>query len=142
MAQDAVRMRQQREKDARKGEMAEALAEVTKRGYIKNNLEEIGENGDTPFLAAVRSGNIEGIELLVKAGCNTEARDKRSFTAVLIACSIGALSTVTKLTKVLNVGILQDKDKRGCSPLWIAAETGNLDMVKHLRKAEGDWTLS
>ena len=139
---DDIRRKKQAEKEKEKDAKARALDEVMKRGYVKSNLDEIGEDGETPFLTAAKNGNMEGLELLFKAGADVQARDKRGFTAVLIACDRGMLSTVQKLIQLIGIGIIQEKDPRGCSPLWIAAAGGNVECIRFLAEKEGKWTMT
>jgi ankyrin repeat protein len=53
-----------------------------------------------------------------------------------VASSSSSLSTAT----IASSSLLNDVDNNGCTPLWLAARTGNLSMVKLLVDAGADAT--
>lgn len=53
---------------------------------------------------------------------------QRSFTAFLIACDKGLVGSMTKIMQILGVGVTQDKDSKGGSPLWVAAASNSLEV--------------
>lgn len=142
MSQDDLRRKRQAEKERLTAVSADAVDECKRRGYFKKDVNEIGEGGETPLLTAVKNGNTEGMELLMKAGANPEVRDKRSFTAFLMACHKGHVASMQKLIQLRGAGITQEKDSRGSSPLWIAAENGSLEAVRFMGEKEGSWALT
>jgi len=141
-SQDDLRRKRQAEKDRLTAVSTEAFDECKRRGYFKKDANEVGDDGETPLLTAIKNGNAEGMDLLIKAGADTEKRDKRSFTAFLVACNKGHVSSMQKLIQLRGAGITQEKDSRGSSPRWIAAEGGGVEAVRFLGEKEGNWAYS
>eukprot|EP00941_MAST-03F_sp_MAST-3F-sp1_P003552 g3552.t1 len=86
----------------------------------------------TPLFIAALKGNTGALERVIHAGAdiNRVRNDMMNSTALLAAARRGNLMEVKKL---LQAGAdVKAVDSDGCSPLFLAAENGNADIIKEL----------
>jgi ankyrin repeat protein len=100
----------------------------------------------TALLIASRDGNLDIVDLLIKAGVNLHIRNKYGGSAIYVACQNGHIAIVEYLLK--NGSNVEDKNKAGWTPLFTASEKGHLNVVDVLvknhaktnHKDETEWT--
>ena len=91
--------------------------------------------GATPLIHASRTGKIEGIKALVKAGAKLEAKDKNGKTALLAASETSG-GTADKIQALIEAGAdIHSKDNRGLNALQLARKRTDIrapDVLKVL----------
>lgn len=109
----------------------------------KNNL------GLSPLIVASERNLSSVVELLMKFGADTRVRDKNGRNVLAIASFCGCDDVVRFLISRIKQSssesvalLLNDRDDLGCTPLWLAARTGNLSMVELLMNAGADDTIA
>lgn len=119
-----------------------ALHEAASEGKIeiinllliyKDLLESRDSNQDTPFLCATSSGHLEASEVLLKAGANPFAKDKRGSNALHGAAANGKRKVVSMLLKYKE--LIEERNQFHCTPLnWAANYTPHYKVCKILLK--------
>ena len=109
------------------------------RGALKRgaNPNAKDEHGNNPVLVtAAQRGDHEVLGMLLMAGANPEATDKKGLTALMTAASSGKAECVGKL---LDAGAQVDAvNKRGNTALHFAAAYGQLECARLLVRARAD----
>jgi len=97
--------------------------------------------GLTPLLVACER-NFSNIveELISLRGADLSTIDEKGRSSLAIASFCGCVDVMDYLlcNEDANALLLNKKDFNGCTPLWLAARTGNLKMVRRLIKAGAD----
>lgn len=145
-------------------DLLDAGAEVNMAvGELANEF--LYERGMTPLHAAARSGNLQIVELLMKAGADKNALCQRGCSALHYAAAVGNIQ-IMKLLLGLNentnfISIRREdntseneafslevatqinrKDKEQLTPLHFAAERGHLHVVEFLLSMGSDPHIS
>lgn len=95
-----------------------------------------GKGGRTPLMAAIYTGQVDDIQILLKAGADIEAKDSKGLTPLLVATYQGKVEALSILLKAgANI---EAKDSQGRTALMIAAESGNVELVNALLKADAN----
>jgi ankyrin repeat protein len=90
-----------------------------------------GDNGETPLIFAILSGQRAVVGLLIDKGADIRARNSGGFTALHAAGYVGDVDTANKLLgKGANVN--DQKNKAGVTPLSVAAEEGHVGVARVL----------
>jgi|GEM_PF-415812 len=109
--------------------------------HTQESKEKPDENGVTPLIATVHMGNVDDVQILLKAGADIEAKDQYGRTPLMIAAERGNSEMVDALFKAgatLPLAWRELKDKDGRTPLIAAAYTGNVDDIQLLLKSGTD----
>lgn len=101
--------------------------------------------GLSPLIVACERNLPSIVELLLNHGADASTRDKRGRSPLAVAAFCGCNDVVVfLLSRVIAVESslhLNEVDNNECTPLWLAARTGNLSMVKLLVDAGADVSL-
>ena len=92
------------------------------------------ESGLSPLIVACERNLPLIAELLLKHGADLCIQDSKGRNPLAVASFCGCNDVVESLinkTEALSL-LLDTVDLTGCTPLWLAARTGNLSMVKLL----------
>jgi len=111
--------------------------EVLKLLIRKNaNLEKVDYDGRTALMLAARSNSLESMKILLDAGAKLYAKDRQGMNALLVAVNCSRTEAVKYLLDQRKSSI-ETTDLLGRTPLQLAAERGNTELVKELiaRKA-------
>jgi ankyrin repeat protein len=122
----------------------EADASITQEEMCinkKNNL------GISPLIIACERNLPVIVELLIKHGADVNIRDSKGRHALAVSAFCGCDDAVTFLLSQIKqtssiAFLLNEKDDAGCTPLWLAARTGNLKMVELLMDAGADESIA
>ena len=96
---------------------------------------EFKEIQETPAIVASKGGKLRVLEQLIGAGANLEISDGEGWTVLHWVAQEGHLSLVSCILDRAPI-LLNVHDKRGLTPLHVAAWAGNKKMVQRLL-AEG-----
>lgn len=100
--------------------------------YFAKKLENKGiQFSEQAFLAEVAKNNEEAVDLFIKAGINSEAKDEKGQTALMITSDNGYVNILTKLV-TLNAAVLNHVDESGSTALMIASSQGRENIVNVL----------
>ena len=107
----------------------------------KNNL------GLSPLIVTCERNLAEVVEVLIEYGADVNIQDDKGRHALAVASFCGCEDVVTFLISQMKeskhvASLLNEKDSSGCTPLWLAARTGNLKMVQLLIDAGADKTIA
>jgi hypothetical protein len=91
-------------------------------------VDDTTKEGTTPLLIAIQIGNLDEVELLLKAGANIELADNAGHTPLLTAASYGDLDVIEVL--IQNGVDLQKKDHEGRTAHVILKEEFGEDLLK------------
>jgi ankyrin repeat protein len=105
------------------------LASFLKRSHAFMN--EKNDDGLTPLMLAVGSKNIECVKSLVSAGASLNAKDPQEKTLVHYCAMSPSLEMMQYLVDEKSLDV-NAADKDGITPLHIASQKGQLDVVKFL----------
>ena len=89
------------------------------------------EKFETPAIVAGRGGKLRVLEELIGAGANLEISDEDGWTVLHWVAQEGHLSLVNCILDRAPI-LLNVHDKRGLTPLHVAAWAGNRKMVQRL----------
>jgi tetratricopeptide (TPR) repeat protein len=89
--------------------------------------------GPQALFTAVVNGNVEVVELLLKAGADIEAKDDFGLTPISLAAWRGHTEVVKLLLKAR--ADIEVKDDFGLTPISLAASRGHVEVAKLLLKA-------
>ena len=105
-------------------------------GLLVKSVDETNEEGEPPLVAAVASGNVWALELLMAAGCEVgSASEEDGWTALHRASLLGHRVSVSCL---LEAGAnVRATNKLGETSLSVAAEAGQSEVVEYLLKKGG-----
>jgi len=96
------------------------------------------EDGCTPLMRTVYAGNVDDVQLLLKAGANIETTDITGMTPLLVATCEGNIKVLGAL---IEAGAnLEAKDDEGRTALMVAVDKGNTEAIGVLLKAGADIT--
>ncbi len=95
-----------------------------------------GEDGDSPLVIALRFGNFEAADYLIRAGADIEARSYHYETPLMLAAKYGAVDTVVLLLE--RHADLNAADQEGVNALLLACQGGSLDIVQKLVESGAD----
>jgi ankyrin repeat protein len=91
-----------------------------------------GENNRTALHLAVRNGNFNAVQLLLKKKADVEKRDKLGFTALHLAARLPQYpETIAQLLLDNGAGI-ETTDKEGCTALHLAVQNRNVKVGRIL----------
>ncbi|GBL81153.1 Serine/threonine-protein phosphatase 6 regulatory ankyrin repeat subunit B [Araneus ventricosus] len=94
-------------------------------------------DGSTPLHFAVYPGHANVVKLLIENGANVNIADYKNRTAIELAVAHGKLEIVKMLSELKSINI-HDKANDGFSLLHIAADSGHLNIIKHLIEKGAD----
>lgn len=109
---------------------------------IDRPLNTKNSKGLTPLMVACERNNVTMVKELIKRGAViTEDSNGRSPLAIASFC--GCLDVAEYLLSLEDgIKLLNKVDSNNCTPLWLAARTGNVKMVKLLIDSDADVTIS
>jgi ankyrin repeat protein len=91
-----------------------------------------GKEGMTALHAAALMGAEELADLMVSYGARVSARDSEERTPFMTASMNGHLSIARKLVQHTGQEGLEDRDRRGSTALFLAAQAGHAEVVTYL----------
>jgi serine/threonine-protein phosphatase 6 regulatory ankyrin repeat subunit B len=95
--------------------------------------------GETPWLAAVTSGNLEAVDMLRQKGADTTVKDKNGRTVLHAAAQSGAASLLqAALNDPAFRGQVNTPDVTGTTPLHAATSSYRTESIATLLKAGAD----
>ena len=108
---------------------ADIIQELAKKGARPN---EVNVYGETPLIEAVKEGQIQAVENLLKMkGINLNLKDSNGDFALIIAVENNSSDIFEKLVNSKDINLnLQNADKQ--TSLMAAAKNGNTDMMRGL----------
>ncbi len=115
-----------------RGDAKEALTALT-----TSTLNAQDADGETPAMKATQAGSLRTLELLIKAGANFEISDAHGWTVLHWAVQSNRAEMVGTILDYAPV-LLNVRDKRGLTPLHVAAWTGNAVLVRRLLSEGAD----
>lgn len=123
---------------------ADALLELDSHEKCVNEKNKLGLS---PLIIACERNLPSIVELLIKFDADVNIRDSKGRHALAVAAFCGCDDVVRFLLQKIKESpsialLLNEKDESGCTPLWLAARTGNLKMVELLMDAGADKTIS
>lgn len=100
--------------------------------------------GLSPLIVACERNLPSAVGLLVDHGADPSVTDSRGRNALAIASFCGCADVVERLLGDPRLGarLLDGGDDGGCTPLWLAARTGNLAVVELLAGAGADASIA
>ena len=106
--------------------------------HLKNKL------GLTPLLVACERNSANIAKELIIRGADVSITDEKGRTPLAIASFCGCMDVMDYLLSNSDAAkdLIDAKDLNGCTPLWLAARTGNLKMVKRLLEAGADSSIT
>jgi ankyrin repeat protein len=110
-------------------------ADVNYSGQIKKTDGE-AVSGWTPLMSSVMQGNLEMVQLLVKAGAWVNYMNSLAGTALWIASNNGNLDVVTYL--IANRAYVNNSNSENITPLMAASMGGHAGVVRVLIDAKAD----
>eukprot|EP00042_Codosiga_hollandica_P056076 m.799955 g.799955 ORF g.799955 m.799955 type:complete len:687 (-) comp59265_c3_seq6:192-2252(-) len=97
-----------------------------------------GPTGESPAMAAVAGGHLEGLNLLVAAGADVSVTNYGQ-TLLHTAAEAGHPAVVRRLLEIAELkAALPRKDHHGYTPLGRAVSGGNIECLEMLRAEGGD----
>lgn len=87
---------------------------------------------ETPLMQAAAAGHFQVVHMLCRAGHNPEKADRMGWSTLHHACSNGHPNIVSLLLDRLSQDAVFHRDTSGCSPLWLAAYSGDAETVRLL----------
>ena len=128
--------------------LLEADASLASDNYEeKKCINKKNKFGLSPLIIACERNLPSVVDLLIKFDADVNIRDSKGRHALAVAAFCGCDDVVRFLLQQMKESpaialLLNEKDESGCTPLWLAARTGNLKMVELLIEAGADKTLS
>ena len=105
------------------------------------HVNDTGENGHTALMMACERGNIDGINLLLKAGADVNISCAKGNTC-LYRCMIGEYKNEVLQTMISCGAQVNTINEEGLTALMIASKRGNIDGINLLLKAGADGNIS
>jgi ankyrin repeat protein len=114
--------------------------DITESGSSSRPLNMNNAKGLTPLLVACERNFEKIVETLIARGADLTQTDHNGRSSLAIASFCGCMDVMDTLLKSEEAKtlLLNQKDSNGCTPLWLAARTGNLKMVKRLMQVGAD----
>jgi ankyrin repeat protein len=107
--------------------------------YFAKKLEQNGiQLSEQSFLTEVAKNNAEALDLFIKAGVNTAAKNDKGQTALIISSEKGYVDILQKLLTVSDASLLNMYDTSGNTALMAAAREGNESVVQRLLESGAD----
>lgn len=102
------------------------------------------KSGLSPLIIACERNLPNIAELLLQHGADICIEDAKGRNPLAIAAFCGCNDTVEFLLSQISktASLLNGRDGSGCTPLWLAARTGNLSVVKLLAEAGADAAIA
>jgi ankyrin repeat protein len=113
---------------ASKGD-ASSLSHLLRETIVSPDLHD--RYGVTPLMEACRSGHLDCVEVLVRAGANVNAADKEKTTVLMHACSGRSDSTIVEYLIAHGVHV-NERDAYGCTAIMRAASKGDAGIIRVL----------
>lgn len=88
------------------------------------SIEVVDARGETPFMHAVRVGNLFSVQFLLSQGANSDAVDTEGRSALHIAATLRQPRIVEAVVGY-NPKLIAQEDMRGSTPLVVAASVGD-----------------
>uniref|UniRef100_A0A7S0N7J7 Uncharacterized protein n=1 Tax=Cryptomonas curvata TaxID=233186 RepID=A0A7S0N7J7_9CRYP len=112
-----------------------------KNGIVAEQLEERNEMSETPLIREAAEGDARAVAWLLDAGADVNARmeNEMGFTAINQAAYFGNATCIIQLLKHKADPCVVDRS--GATPLFAAAQNGELECIKVLLKAGADRTF-
>ena len=98
--------------------------------------------GLTPLIVACERNNVDIVKILMEEHGAGLTCDAKSRSPLAVASFCGCKDVVEYLlSNQTSAALINDVDENGCTPLWLAARTGDLTMVKMLIDAGANATI-
>ncbi len=103
--------------------------------------------GLTPLIVACERNNVDIVRILIEgqsdgASVDVKTCDSKARSPLAVASFCGCKDVVEYLlSNPTSAALINEVDENGCTPLWLAARTGDLAMVKQLIDAGADATI-
>jgi ankyrin repeat protein len=120
--------------------VAQGRADVAK-AFIASNAQlnvQDKDNKLTALMLAADGKMLEVIDALLKAGADTELKDKNGNTVLLRAAPVGDGEVIKRLATKAKLNVTNEKDKKGETPLILAVANSKKDAVEALVNAGAD----
>lgn len=99
--------------------------------------------GLTPLIVACERNNVEIVSILMDYGADVTTCDAKARNVLSVASFCGCKDVVKYLlSNPTTAALINEVDENGCTPLWLAARTGDLAMLKLLLDAGADATIN
>ncbi|KAK6978359.1 ankyrin repeat protein [Biomphalaria glabrata] len=98
----------------------------------------VTNSGDTPFLLAAEVGNVEILQLFLDKGAKVDVYDSQGCNALLRAIKMCDVSTEVVRLLAFDKEHLNKQSNRGYTPLMLAAEMVNYELMKTLLELGAD----
>jgi ankyrin repeat protein len=95
------------------------------------------KKGLTPLHIASERNSTSMVQILLSRGAKLSEADGQGRTPLAVAAFCGCMDVVTFILSN-DKSTIDCVDHQGCTPLWLAARTGNLKMVQLLTEAGAD----
>jgi ankyrin repeat protein len=103
----------------------------------RSSIESITQEGYTPLMLAVRSGDPELVDLLISKGANVNHKSEMGETALHIASYYEVATRILK--SLITAGAKPNSmNNEGYTPLMYAGYRGNLEYLTYMSKNGGD----
>lgn len=152
------------EKQLRRWEQSERQQQQRKQRQQQRPLNHKNPTGLTPLLVACERNLAPVVEeFILRRGASTSICDEKGMSPLAVAAFCGCEDVVRKIISIISTDgdskekddhsheegyatvlgkdILDQADGGGCTPLWLAARTGNAKMVQILVEAGADVTI-
>lgn len=100
--------------------------------------------GLTPLIVACERNNVDIVKILMEeqVGADVKTCDSKARSPLAVASFCGCKDVVEYLlSNQTSAELINEVDENGCTPLWLAARTGDLAMVELLIDAGADATI-
>jgi ankyrin repeat protein len=97
---------------------------------------------DTPLIAAIKRNDVGEIKTLVRAGVDTTCVNELGETALMIASRCSNWKTVRYLLRDQPTSLIDARDSKGRTALFIAIEHKKLQVASVLHDANADVTIA
>lgn len=87
---------------------------------------------DQALFDAVKRGDLEGVQWLVKHGASLSATNESQMTPILLAASLGNIKLIDYFLSIEDLSLIHDKDSEGDSLLFVAIKAQQPLLVKHV----------
>jgi len=120
------------------GEMLEILLRFDRGSDGFDTLNHKNKSGLTPLLIACERNHANIVHSLINKGAEPSC-DSRGRSPLAVAAFCGCMDVAETLLKLeMGKTLIDVQDEGGCTPLWLAARTGNVKMASLLLEAGAD----